>query len=101
MDNPRQMKAMKHAIVLIALGVASSRFAAEAAESVQTTSQPAMIRTNSSIVSVRYMIDDVDAAVAFYTNHLGFRLEVDTAPAFASVTRGNLRLLLSGEKSSG
>jgi len=54
-----------------------------------------------TIVSVRYMINDVDAAVAFYTNHLGFSLESDFAPAFASVTRGNLRLLLSGEKSSG
>ena len=51
--------------------------------------------------AVRYMIDDVNVAVAFYTNHLGFTLEVDAAPAFASVTRGNLRLLLSGEKSSG
>ena len=47
------------------------------------------------------MIDDVNAAVAFYTNYLGFTLDVDSAPAFAAVTRGNLRLLLSGEKNSG
>ena len=47
------------------------------------------------------MIDDVNAAVAFYTNYFGFTLDVDSAPAFAAVTRGNLRLLLSGEKSSG
>ena len=47
------------------------------------------------------MIDDVNAAVAFYTSHLGFHLEVDAAPAFAAVVRGNLRLLLSGAKSSG
>ncbi len=60
-----------------------------------------MSHTNSNAVSVRYMIDDVDAAVAFYTNHLGFHLEVNSAPAFASVVRGNLRLLLSGAKSSG
>ena len=60
-----------------------------------------MTKELSAIVSVRYMIDDVDAAVAFYTNHLGFTLDVDSAPAFASVARGNLRLLLSGEKSSG
>ena len=60
-----------------------------------------MSQTNSSIISVRYMIDDVDAAVAFYTNHLGFRLETNASPAFASVVRGNLRLLLSGPKSSG
>jgi len=60
-----------------------------------------MNKEHSAVVSVRYMIDDVDGAVAFYTNHLGFILNVGTAPAFASVTRGNLRLLLSGEKSSG
>src|SRR5262245_61796639 len=60
-----------------------------------------MSPTDSNVVSVRYMIDDVDAAVAFYTSHLGFRLEMDASPAFASVVRGNLRLLLSGEKSSG
>lgn len=47
------------------------------------------------------MIDDVTAAIEFYTANLGFVLEHDAAPAFASVTRGNLRLLLSGEKSSG
>src|ERR1043165_5437895 len=95
------MKIMNCAIVLIALGIATSRHAAEAAETVQTTYQPAMSQTNSNTVSVRYMIDDVDAAVAFYTNHLGFSLETDASPAFASVVRGNLRLLLSGAKSSG
>jgi catechol 2,3-dioxygenase-like lactoylglutathione lyase family enzyme len=60
-----------------------------------------MNQTNSNLVSVRYMIDDVDAAVAFYTNHLGFHLEVNAALAFDAVVRGNLRLLLSGAKSSG
>jgi len=55
----------------------------------------------ASIANVRYMIDDVAAAVAFYTEHLGFTVEQNFAPAFASVTRQNLRLLLSGEKSSG
>src|SRR5262245_63299814 len=60
-----------------------------------------MSQTNSNVVSVRYMIEDVDAAVAFYANHLGFRLEMNASPAFASVVRGNLRLLLSGAKSSG
>ncbi|HTL16381.1 MAG TPA: VOC family protein [Patescibacteria group bacterium] len=54
-----------------------------------------------NLINVRYMIDDVDAAVEFYTKHLGFVLEQNASPAFASVTRGNLRLLLSGEKSSG
>lgn len=60
-----------------------------------------MSQANSNLVGVRYMIDDVDAAVAFYTNHLGFRLDINASPAFASVVRGNLRLLLSGAKSSG
>ncbi len=53
------------------------------------------------LVCVRYMIDDVDAAVEFYIKHLGFTLEQNASPAFASVIRGRLRLLLSGEKSSG
>ncbi len=53
------------------------------------------------IVSVRYMIDDVPAAIAFYTNHLGFTLELDASPAFASVSRNGVRLLLSGKTSSG
>src|SRR5262245_38870602 len=60
-----------------------------------------MSQTNPNPASVRYMIDDVDAAIAFYTNHLGFRVELNASPAFASVVRGNLRLLLSGPKSSG
>jgi catechol 2,3-dioxygenase-like lactoylglutathione lyase family enzyme len=52
------------------------------------------------LVSVRYMVDDVDDAVAFYTDHFGFELRFSAAPAFADVVRGNLRLLLSGPQSS-
>ena len=52
-------------------------------------------------VSVRYMIDDVPAAVRFYTTVLGFNLDMDASPAFASVSRDGVRLLLSGEGSSG
>jgi len=51
-------------------------------------------------VNVRYMVEDVDAAVAWYTKHLGFALLSSAAPAFADVKRGPLRLLLSGPKSS-
>lgn len=51
--------------------------------------------------SVRYIVDDVQAAVDFYTTHLGFRVNTDAAPAFADVVRGPLRLLLSGPTSSG
>ncbi|MDI2029328.1 VOC family protein [Saccharopolyspora sp. TS4A08] len=54
----------------------------------------------SDFVSVRYMVDDVDEAIDFYTGHLGFTVRNDFAPAFADVTRGNLRLLLSGPASS-
>jgi catechol 2,3-dioxygenase-like lactoylglutathione lyase family enzyme len=53
-----------------------------------------------SRVNVRYMVDDVDAAIAFYTTHLGFSLLTRQAPAFADVARGDLRLLLSGRSSS-
>ena len=55
---------------------------------------------NDEIVSVRYMVDDVDEAIAFYTKLLGFESTMSAAPAFAEVRRGNLRLLLSGPKSS-
>ncbi|MBE3015742.1 VOC family protein [Microbispora sp. NEAU-D428] len=51
--------------------------------------------------SVRYLVDDVQAAVGFYTAHLGFTLNSSAAPAFADVVRGPLRLLLSGPASSG
>jgi catechol 2,3-dioxygenase-like lactoylglutathione lyase family enzyme len=53
-----------------------------------------------NLVNVRYMVDDVDAAVDFYTTHFGFVLRSSAAPAFADVVRGNLRLLLAGPKSS-
>jgi len=52
------------------------------------------------MVSVRYMVDDVEAAVAFYTTHFGFTPGINAPPAFADVTRGHLRLLLSGPASS-
>ncbi|MEA2306894.1 MAG: hypothetical protein QOH43_4174 [Solirubrobacteraceae bacterium] len=52
------------------------------------------------LVSVRYLVDDVDAAVDFYTRHFGFTLLSNAAPAFADVVRGRLRLLLSGPASS-
>jgi catechol 2,3-dioxygenase-like lactoylglutathione lyase family enzyme len=51
--------------------------------------------------SIRYIVDDVAASVDFYTGYLGFSIEQDARPAFASVTRGRLRLLLSGPGSSG
>ena len=55
---------------------------------------------STQYVNVRYMVDDVQASVDWYTTHLGFELLPNAAPAFADVKRGPLRLLLSGEKSS-
>jgi len=51
-------------------------------------------------VSVRYMVDDVDKAIDFYTGHFGFTRGHNATPAFAEVLRGNLRLLLGGPTSS-
>ena len=51
--------------------------------------------------SVRYLVEDVQAAIDFYTTHLGFTVNMNAAPAFADVLRGPLRLLLSGPTSSG
>jgi catechol 2,3-dioxygenase-like lactoylglutathione lyase family enzyme len=55
---------------------------------------------HDEIVNVRYMVDDVDASIEFYSKLLGFELISSAAPAFADVKRGNLRLLLSGPTSS-
>jgi catechol 2,3-dioxygenase-like lactoylglutathione lyase family enzyme len=55
---------------------------------------------NDETVNVRYMVDDVDEAIAFYTKVLGFELLSSAGPAFADVKRGNLRLLLAGPASS-
>jgi catechol 2,3-dioxygenase-like lactoylglutathione lyase family enzyme len=56
--------------------------------------------TDDDTVSVRYLVDDVAAAIDFYTTHLGFTSISTFLPAFADVRRGNLRLLLSGPDSS-
>jgi catechol 2,3-dioxygenase-like lactoylglutathione lyase family enzyme len=52
------------------------------------------------LVSVRYMVDDVEDAIDFYTRHFGFTLRTSALPAFADVVRGRLRLLLAGPESS-
>jgi catechol 2,3-dioxygenase-like lactoylglutathione lyase family enzyme len=54
----------------------------------------------NDLVSVRYMVDDVDESIEFYTRHFGFALRHSAAPAFADIVRGRLRLLLAGPKSS-
>jgi catechol 2,3-dioxygenase-like lactoylglutathione lyase family enzyme len=53
------------------------------------------------LASVRYIVSDVEQAIAFYTTHLGFTERMSALPAFADVVRGRLRLLLSGPASSG
>ena len=58
-----------------------------------------LVRTSD--VGIRYIVVDVPAAIDFYTVHLGFVLETDASPAFAAVWRDGVRLLLSGEGSSG
>jgi catechol 2,3-dioxygenase-like lactoylglutathione lyase family enzyme len=55
---------------------------------------------SETTVNVRYMVDDVEAAIEWYAEHLGFSLLSNQAPAFADVKRGSLRLLLSGPTSS-
>ena len=54
----------------------------------------------NDLVSVRYMVDDVEESIEFYTRHLGFTLRHSALPAFADVLRGRLRLLLAGPESS-
>jgi catechol 2,3-dioxygenase-like lactoylglutathione lyase family enzyme len=55
---------------------------------------------SETTVNVRYMVNDVQTAIDWYTKHLGFSLLSNQAPAFADVRRGSLRLLLSGPASS-
>jgi len=52
-------------------------------------------------VSVRYIVDDVEAAIAFYTEHLGFGVDLHPAPGFALLSRGDLRLLLNAPGAGG
>jgi glyoxylase I family protein len=55
----------------------------------------------SEMAKVRYLVQEVDRSIEFYTQHLGFKLEQHAGPAFASVSKGDLTLLLSGPGSSG
>lgn len=60
-----------------------------------------MVDSPQDLVSVRYIVDDVQDSIDFYTAHLGFALEFSAVPAFAAITLGRLRLLLAGAESSG
>jgi catechol 2,3-dioxygenase-like lactoylglutathione lyase family enzyme len=52
-------------------------------------------------VQVRYIVNDVETAIEFYTTHLGFKLEMHPAPPFAMLSRGDLRLVLSAPNPMG
>lgn len=54
-----------------------------------------------AVVNVRYIVDNLDASIAFYTRHLGFAVEMRPAPTFAMLSRGDLRLLLSVPSGAG
>src|SRR6266511_2821853 len=94
-----EMKNLFLLSLLLGLGLAVAGYCATKSGSTRPANESR--RQPVSSVSVRYMIDDVPAAVKFYTTHLGFTVEQDASPAFASVTRDGVRLLLSGEGSSG
>src|SRR5262245_56039044 len=77
----------------------------QAKSSASTSNESRSSGTSESLVKafhgVRYQVSDVSRAVAFYTGHLGFKLEHQQLPAFANVSLGELRLLLSGPAASG
>ena len=63
--------------------------------------RPALFSADAKTAVIRYQIEDVERAIAFYTQHLGFELTQRSGPVFATVTRGSLHVLLSGPGSSG
>ena len=56
---------------------------------------------NPELVRVRYIVNDVSAAVAFYTTRLGFKLDMQSGPYFAALSRGGVQLLISPAKGPG
>lgn len=66
-----------------------------------STMKPTATGQDYRLHGVRYQVRDVERAVAFYTTHLGFKLEHQQLPAFASVSLGDFTLLLSGSGASG
>jgi predicted enzyme related to lactoylglutathione lyase len=88
-------------VILLGWSFSVSGFSQKGEETRTTNEKKPKENKPMSTVSIRYMIDDVPAAVKFYTTHLGFTVEQDASPAFASVSRDGVRLLLSGKESSG
>lgn len=67
----------------------------------QATGKPGKSGSLEDFAHVRYQVTDIDRAIAFYTERLGFTLDMQVGKAFASVSRGKLRLILGGPGSSG
>ncbi len=85
---------------LVAVYTACILLVSSCAQSPQTANKPKE-ETPVTTISVRYIVDDVDAAVEFYTKLLGFRVDLRPAPGFANLSRGNLSLLLNAPGAGG
>jgi catechol 2,3-dioxygenase-like lactoylglutathione lyase family enzyme len=90
------MKRMSHVSTILAIAALLLTTTAGLPKSYQNRGETPM-----TTVSVRYIVDDVDAAIAFYTKHLDFHVDLHPAPGFASLSRGNLRLLLNAPGAGG
>lgn len=93
---------MKKVIILVAVATIAFAFAAVAADANATAKAKETDMSNTSLpIRVRYIVSDVEAAVAFYTNSLGFHVTAQSGPYFAIVARDNLQLVLSPPKGPG
>ena len=90
------MKRMSHVSTMLAIAALLLTTTAGLLKSYQNRGETPM-----TTVSVRYIVNDVDAAIAFYTKHLDFHVDLHPAPGFASLSRGNLRLLLNAPGAGG
>jgi catechol 2,3-dioxygenase-like lactoylglutathione lyase family enzyme len=90
------MKRMSHVSTILAIAALLLTTTAGLPKSYQNRGETPM-----TTVSVRYIVNDVDAAIAFYTKHLDFHVDLHPAPGFASLSRGNLRLLLNAPGAGG
>lgn len=89
------------ATLVVALAIGGRMNSAAAAGPGPSSRSPGVLTPTANAAVVRYQVADVERAIAFYTHHLGFRVEQRAGPAFAAVSRGSLWLLLSGPGSSG
>src|ERR1044071_1980301 len=91
---------MKKVLFLVTVACLTVAFAAGAEDAKAATKQSA-VNNNSSAIRVRYIVNDVGAAVAFYTNNLQFHVTAQSGPYFAIIERNNLQLVLSPPKGPG